>query len=98
MKINPVNMIVPQGNRIAGIKGEETSSQAFSEALFKALQDVNELQVNADKVTEKMVLGEIDDVHTVMLATEKAKLALQLTVQVRNKLVEAYQEISRMQF
>ncbi|RJX27869.1 MAG: flagellar hook-basal body complex protein FliE [Dethiobacter sp.] len=98
MKINPVTMLIPQGSRVGEIKAKDASPRDFTDVLFKALKEVNQLQLKADEVTEKMVLGELDDVHQVMLMTEKAKLALQLTVQIRNKLVEAYQEVSRMQF
>jgi len=45
----------------------------------------------------KLALGQIDDIHQVTIAMEKATLSLQLAVQVRNRMVEAYQEISRMQ-
>ncbi|MBS4021294.1 MAG: flagellar hook-basal body complex protein FliE [Dethiobacter sp.] len=98
MNVNPVGMLMPQGSRLGEIKGNDASPRDFAEALFNAVKDVNHLQLKADELTEKMVLGQIDDVHQVMLAAEKAKLALQLTVQIRNKLVEAYQEVSKMQF
>ncbi|GAW92915.1 flagellar hook-basal body complex protein FliE [Calderihabitans maritimus] len=73
------------------------SSPSFAGVLQKALGEVNELQLQADRLAEKFVVGEVEDLHQVMLATERAYLALQLTVQVRNKIIEAYQEISRMQ-
>ena len=98
MKINPVTMSVPMGNRIAPTSPRENAPGVFTDLLLKNLQDVNRLQLQADDAAKQMVLGEVDDIHQVMLATEKAKLAMQLTVQVRNKLVESYQEIARMQF
>lgn len=98
MKVNPIAMMMPQGNLLGAVTTSNASPQGFSDALLKALQNVNQLQLKADESTEKLVLGEIGDIHQVMLDTEKAKLALQLTVQMRNKLVEAYQEVSRMQF
>ncbi len=98
MKVNPVTMMLPMGNRVGQIAPQNASPQMFTEILFNAVQDVNKMQLEADEATKKLVLGEISDVHEVMLSTEKAKLALQLTLQIRNKLVESYQEISRMQF
>lgn len=98
MKVNPVAMMVPQGNLLGSVTASNAAPQGFSDALFKAVQNVNQLQLKANESTEKLVLGEIGDIHQVMLDSEKAKLALQLTVQIRNKMVEAYQEISRMQF
>ncbi len=98
MRINPINMVMPEPVfRIAKADPKE-AAQTFGQVLQQAIQDTNALQVQADDLTARMVLGEVDDVHQVMLATEQAKMALHLTVQVRNKLVEAYQEIARMQF
>jgi flagellar hook-basal body complex protein FliE len=72
-------------------------SEQFSGFLNKAMNDLNEQQAAVDDVNQKFVKGEISDVHQVMLTSEKASLGLQLTVQVRNKMIEAYQEIMRMQ-
>jgi len=69
----------------------------FAAQLNEALNEVNALQVKADDMATKLALGQIDDIHQVTIAMEKATLSLQLAVQVRNKMVEAYQEISRMQ-
>lgn len=98
MAVNPISMLMPQGSAIAVTKVGEVDPNNFSNILSDALKQVNETQVQADESTQKLVLGEVDDIHQVMLDMEQAKLSLQLTVQVRNKLVEAYQEISRMQF
>jgi len=73
---------------------EETS---FSKILMEQLKEVDKLEKEADELTQKFLIGEIQDLHQVTIAAEKANLALQLTVQVRNKLLEAYQELSRMQ-
>lgn len=70
---------------------------AFGELFQAALQDVNEQQLEAEKAVQGLVTGEIEDLHRVMIATEKARLSLQLTVQVTNKVVEAYKEMTRMQ-
>lgn len=98
MKINPLSMIQATGTKLSGGIDQSSNSTDFSKMLSDAIRNVNSLQKDADTAAAKLALGEVDDVHQVMIATEQAKLALQLTVQVRNKLVEAYQEISRMQF
>lgn len=74
--------------------GEKTG---FGQYLKNALEEVNSLELQADSLTKKLAAGEDVDIHTVMIATEKANIALQLTMQVRNKAVEAYNEIMRMQ-
>jgi flagellar hook-basal body complex protein FliE len=69
----------------------------FKEVFTKALDQVNAKQVEADQLTRDFIAGEVDDLHTVMIATEEARLSLELAVQVRNKCIEAYKEISNMQ-
>lgn len=69
----------------------------FLDLLQNALSRVNSLQVKADQLSEEFALGLNDNVQEVMLAVQEAQLALQLTVQIRNKLTEAFQELMRMQ-
>lgn len=78
--------------------GKPAHSSSFVDFLQEALHSVDQLQKEADVVTEAFVLGQKPvEIHDVMIATERAQLALDLTVAIRNKLVEAYQEIMRMQ-
>ncbi|ADU93591.1 flagellar hook-basal body complex protein FliE [Geobacillus sp. G4] len=66
-------------------------------AFFKeALNRVNEAQIQADALTEKLVRGENVQLHDVMIAAQKASITLQLTLEIRNKAIEAYQEMMRM--
>ncbi len=102
MKIMPVAVPLqttavsaPRGQLVKdGPAADETS---FKEIFDKALQNLNESQLKAEETVKKFLTGEITDVHTVMIALEEAKLTMQLAVEVRNKIVEAYQELSRMQ-
>ncbi|MGI6711717.1 MAG: flagellar hook-basal body complex protein FliE [Bacillota bacterium] len=86
------NLIFPKTS-----KTETASTESFSEKLSNLLQNVEEAQESADELTAKLITGDVENVHQVMAAAEQAKLMLQLTVQVRNKIVDAYQEIMRMQ-
>lgn len=79
-----------------GSRGEDTARE-FRETLEKAIQDINQLQKEAEKVTEQFVQGDITDLHQVMVAGQKARLGLELLLEVRNRLFEGYQEIMRMQ-
>ncbi len=81
------------------IKEEKKNPGAvnFGELLRDALEKVNLSQLEAEAVSGKLVTGEVEDLHQVIIAVEKAGLSLQLTVQVTNKIVEAYKEITRMQ-
>ena len=71
--------------------------ESFSKLLADALQNVNEVHKSADVDAQRLVAGEPVDIHQVMIGMEKANVAFGLTLQVRNKLVEAYQEVMRMQ-
>ncbi|MBN8191467.1 flagellar hook-basal body complex protein FliE [Bacillus sp. NTK074B] len=68
----------------------------FSQLLKNSIDEVNKMQVQSDQLTEKLVRGENVDLHQVMIASQKASITLQTTMEVRNKVVEAYQEIMRM--
>ncbi len=70
---------------------------SFKEALGSAVEELNRLQRNADEVVNRLAAGETVDLHSVTIAVEEASVAFQLAMQVRNKLVEAYQEVMRMQ-
>lgn len=75
----------------------EPAGTSFAETLQQALAATNALQLEAGRQAELLAAGLVDDAHTVTIAAERASLALQLTVAVRNKVLEAYQEIMRMQ-
>lgn len=69
----------------------------FRDSLLQAIRQVNEFQLQADEMAQALAAGQAAEMHQVMLAAEKANLSLQFTLQVRNKIIEAYQEIMRMQ-
>ena len=69
----------------------------FSTVLKDSMNKVNELQLGADKAIEGLAKGEVENVHDTMIAIEKANISFNLMVQVRNKLVQAYEEVMRTQ-
>ena len=77
-------------------ESEEASSGSFANVLTEALGEVQDLQNEADDAIRKLATGKAQDVHQVMVAFEQARLSMQMLTEVRNKLVEAYQEVSRM--
>ena len=80
---------------------ESTASSAekssFSDTLRDSIDEVNRLQEQADQAIESLSKGETKDIAQTMIAVEKANVSFQLMTQVRNRLIEAYQEIMRMQ-
>jgi flagellar hook-basal body complex protein FliE len=77
--------------------GGEKDGVGFGEILKDAISTVNELQKQSDQEVQKLMAGESQDLHTTVIAMQKADLSFQMMMQVRNKIVQAYQEIMRMQ-
>ncbi|PWU16146.1 MAG: flagellar hook-basal body complex protein FliE [Bdellovibrio sp.] len=76
---------------------EGANDVSFADTLNQAIQGVNQLQRAADKGMQELATGRTENIADVMIATEKADIALKLMVQVRNKIIDAYQEIMKMQ-
>jgi flagellar hook-basal body complex protein FliE len=73
-------------------------NEGFTGVLSNALQQVNQLNGGAEQQIGNMLKGGNTDMSSVMISVEKADIAFQLMMQVRNKIVSAYQEIEKMQF
>lgn len=82
---------------VDSLSKKEDGKVSFGEHLKSALQNTDQLQKEADLAAQELVSGELENLHELMIATEQAQLSLQLTVQVVNKVIQAYQEIYRMQ-
>lgn len=78
-------------------KTTKKSSLSFEDAIKDALKEVSIIQNEAEKAIEDFSKGEVKDIHTVVIAMEKADISLQTLLQARNKLLTAYEEIMRMQ-
>lgn len=72
------------------------AQQSFGTFLKDAIQEVNNKQSDSDMMTEKLVRGGDVELHDVMITAQKATITLNATMEVRNKVIEAYQEIIRM--
>lgn len=72
------------------------AQQSFATTLKDAIANVNSQQITSDTMTQKLISGENVDLHEVMIASQKASISLNATLEVRNKVIEAYQEIMRM--
>jgi flagellar hook-basal body complex protein FliE len=84
-----------------GASPRKTSVQqdsGFMETLDGAMKQMETLQADANAQVAGLLQGNGQDVHGALMAVEKADVAFQLMMQVRNKIVNAYQEVSRMQF
>jgi|SRR5581483_132590 len=87
-----------EADRPGGVANAKADRSSFTQSLSQAMDDVESLQTEAQAQVADLLQGKGADVHSAMIAVEKADLSFQLMMQVRNKIVAAYQEITRMQF
>ena len=74
-----------------------TDGKTFSEILSKSFESVNDQQHQADQAIRELVSGRSKNIHETLLTVERADASLKLAMQVRNKILDAYREIMRMQ-
>lgn len=100
MKTEAIGQVVNSiGINNEGIKNKvvENGNSSFSKVIGDAIKGVNESQINADNKVQSFIKGENVTMHDVMLSMQESQISMQLLVEVRNKVVEAYQEINRVQ-
>jgi flagellar hook-basal body complex protein FliE len=79
----------------SGAPGDQGS---FGDSLRSAIHSVDQLNQTSDSQVSELLQGDRQDIHNVMIAVEKADISFQLMMQVRNKILNAYQEVSKLQF
>jgi len=95
--IGPTGMMTPPvapkapGQNIGGVSGP-----SFKDVLMKNIEQVNRLQQDAETAIEDLVAGKRDDMDAVLMAKQKADVAFQMLLQVRNKLMDAYEEVKQI--
>ncbi len=97
-KINAVNTVT--SSRLESAKSEDRDGTAFSKLFGAALDNINATSDTvkiADKMAVDFAIGKIDNPEQLMIAQEKASLAINYTTQLTNKVLEVYKEIMRMQ-
>ena len=81
---------------IAKQETKKTAAAEFGNLLTDFIGDVNKAQLDASKSTQSFINGEEIEIHDVMIAGEKAKTSLELLMEIRNKTVDMYRELTRM--
>lgn len=108
LTINLANQVINQGQttkeltRVDGpmhpkSPGAGKVGEGFASSLKEAVNAVNQAQLDSDRKMQELATGKSQNIHETMIAAEKADLSLRLMVQVRNKIIEAYQEVMKMQ-
>lgn len=79
------------------IEIDEIEGESFADMMQDAINSVDQAQKTAEQNVENVVSGKSDNIHDVMISMEKAQLSFQLMTEIRNKAIETYKELSRMQ-
>ncbi|KPP96468.1 MAG: flagellar hook-basal body complex protein FliE [Bacteroidetes bacterium HLUCCA01] len=91
-ELDGIRNMGPMAPRVSGMGGP-----SFGSLLSSAIKSVDESMKTADQSGQDFLAGKTDNVHDVMINMQRAQLSFQMLVEIRNKAVEAYQELSRMQ-
>ncbi len=97
LQMMPVRQVAMRAESHLGETEDKQVVKSFGEYLVDSLKKTNELILDSDKWNAALAAGKVEDISQVVVAGQKAELALQLTLQLRNKATSAYQEIMRMQ-
>ena len=93
--IRPNQRFAP--NSLPTMNNMQEKKESFGDVLNNIVGEINNLQVNADKAIAKVELDDNASIHDAIIALEKASISFRAMMQVRNKVIDAYQEIMRMQ-
>lgn len=97
ISINNGTGITTLNNTLDKTNQNKENNGKFSDILKNALDDANKLKVESDQLSEDFILGKNDNLHEVMISSQKAELSVMFVTEVRNRLMDAYQEFMRMQ-
>ena len=84
-------------SNFSGVRPQRTQPASFGKLLQQSIEQVNRLQVEADTNIKDLASGKRTDIHQTMIAVEKAKVSFELLMQIRNKIIEAYDRLMRTQ-
>ena len=96
MKIDGVSSLGSQNMQIVR-DGVKTVDKSFGDILNNAINEVDKTEKQSVDMMQKLATGEVENIHEVFIASQKAELTLNMAVEVKNRVVEAYKEIMRLQ-
>ncbi len=99
-QIGTIGSLAPSRSLFETVEKQDSvndATAAFSDYLNQAMNNTNSLLLDADKQADDFAVGKTDNIHQVQIAAQKADIALQFTMQIRSKILDAYSEIMRMQ-
>jgi flagellar hook-basal body complex protein FliE len=98
LSVSRIDMMLfnDRNNTPRKVLDDKETKSSFDEHLKQGIKRVNDLQLNAEQEIGKLVTGDVEDISQVVTAVAEAEIALRLFVEVRDKLVDAYQQLSRI--
>ena len=96
LSITPISRQL-SGALVPQAQEELPGKTSFKDTLVGLINEVDSFQKDAANVVQQFGLGEVQNIHEVMIAVEKAKISLSLLMEIRNKVIETYQEVMHMQ-
>ncbi len=98
MSISPINKeTLSTSKELIGSIEEQEQGTSFKKTLSGFINEINDLQTKANESIENFTTGKVENVHEVMIAMAKAEVSFKFMMEARNKLVETYKEVMRMQ-
>ncbi len=98
MNIAPIGPLAQVQQNKTLQKDPAVEEGSFGQWLSQSLSEVNRMQHESNVASQKLISGESKDIHGTMIAMQKSSIAMEMVIQVRNKVIAAYDEIKRMQF
>ncbi len=97
-----VNSITSANSLVKELYGQNNemnieSQKSFKDIINQQVYDLSQKQIENDENIKALISGDVENIHEVLIKTEEARLQLELAMEVRNKVIESYQEIMRMQ-
>lgn len=96
-QIHGITSAIPAIPEVASAGSAVSPSGGFMDSLKAAIGKVNDAQLQGGQAVDALLTGQTQDIHRTMIALQQASVSFQLMMQIRNKLVTAYEEIQRMQ-
>jgi flagellar hook-basal body complex protein FliE len=97
MQITPLTSIINNLNTTGTSGSTGANNSSFTNIFSDAINNLKETEATAQTENEKLLTGQSDDIHTAMIASQKAEVAVELAVQIRDKVIASYNEVMNMQ-
>ena len=96
LTISHLQSILPKAEEMKPQTADDSSASPFRDYIKQSLNEVNNRMLDADQAIDDLVTGKNQDIHQTMISMQKAEVSFELVMQIRNKIISAYDEIRKM--